>query len=97
MRASGARQYRKKPVVIEAVQFDLSDWESWIGLIQDPGDSRVTIQFPEPDEPGLYLEIETLEGTMRAQNLDWIIEGVDGELYPCKPAIFARTYEEEAA
>ena len=39
------------------------------------------------------LDIETLEGTMRADAGDWIIRGVEGELYPCKPSIFDQTYE----
>lgn len=42
---------------------------------------------------GQYLEVETLEGTMTADLGDWIIRGVQGELYPCKPDIFAATYE----
>lgn len=57
------RQYRKKPVVVEAYQTDVE------------------------------LEIETLEGTMKADVGDWIIKGVHGEPYPCKPDIFALTYE----
>ena len=40
-----------------------------------------------------YCEIRTLEGTMRADMGDWIITGVNGERYPCKPDIFAATYE----
>lgn len=56
-------KYRKKPIVIEAYQTQVS------------------------------LEIETLEGIMQANVGDWIITGVNGEKYPCKPDIFEKTYE----
>ena len=76
-------QYRKKPVVIEAVQYDGS-----IDLAFT-GDARVR---SAGDGSGA-MEIVTLEGTMRADVGDWIIRGVKNELYPCKPDIFAATYE----
>lgn len=41
----------------------------------------------------VYADIKTLEGTMRANNGDWIIQGVNGEIYPCKPDIFEKTYD----
>ena len=79
-------KYRKKPVVIEAVQWDgvvipdeLSDWIK--------GSNR---KF---DHDGDDLIIHTLEGDHRANPGDWIIKGVQGELYPCKPDIFEVTYE----
>ena len=50
----------------------------------------VVIEAYQTLEP---MEIETLEGTMRAESRDWIITGVQGEQYPCKPDIFAATYE----
>ena len=74
-------QYRKKPVVIEAVQYD-----GTFPLAFLKGDERVR---NTPDG----MEIVTLEGTMRANIGDWIIRGVQGELYPCKPDIFEATYE----
>jgi hypothetical protein len=82
-------QYRKKPVVIEAVQ--------WLNrkIVCPPG----PLWFAEAEERGVIqlagdvLYIKTLEGEMRADIGDWIIRGVNLELYPCKPDIFAKTYE----
>jgi hypothetical protein len=73
--------YRKKPVVIEAREVTYEELDAvarWCG-----GD--VTIPSG--------LNIPTLEGTMHAQMHDWIIRGVQGEFYPCKPDIFEATYE----
>lgn len=83
-------KFRKKPVVIEAVQ-----WDGKLRTI-DPLLAKSTVRevgqdFIEPD-----LIIPTLEGEMRAKLGDWIILGVKGELYPCKPDIFAATYEPAA-
>jgi hypothetical protein len=77
--------FRKKPVVIEAECYDGTD-ES-LEKISSMGGTREIRKYPD----GLY--IATLEGTMRANIGDWIIRGVKGELYPCKPDIFAATYE----
>lgn len=79
-------RYRKKPIVIEATQwlrknFDVSD--SWTGI--DPLGVEWLIT-----ERG----ITTLEGFHRVTEGDWIITGVKGEKYPCKPDIFEMTYEE---
>jgi len=87
-------KYRKKPVVIEAFQYTgekvaMSAVPSWLwnALL----DRVVT---PPPDEePEKYLNITTLEGVVRCDLSDWIIRGVKGELYPCKPDIFEATYE----
>ena len=79
-------KFRKKPVVIEAVQltpFNLGEVEEFVG-----GDAGT--------HPDGGLVIATLEGAMRASLGDFIIEGVNGEFYPCKPDIFAKTYEEVA-
>ena len=79
-------RYRKKPVVIEAVQFTgknaqaLAEW-----MDRGVGTSRSPL--------GVELNIPTLEGVMIASVGDWIIRGVKGELYPCKPDIFEATYE----
>lgn len=81
--------YRKKPVVIEAVQ--------WLNrkIVCPPG----PLWFNQAEErcdirlAGDVLYIKTLEGEMRADVGDWIIRGVKGEIYPCKPDIFAATYE----
>ncbi len=79
-----ARLYRKKPVVIEAV---LYDGEFPLDFLGDDEHVRKS-----PDGDG-SLVIYTLEGAMKASVGDWIIRGVKGELYPCKPDIFAATYE----
>jgi hypothetical protein len=95
-------QYRKKPVVIEAFQMtrercnDTSDWPAWLhdAWNGEPNKSG-TLQrrMPFDSNPTGELEIVTLEGIHRVNWGDWIIRGVQGELYPCKPEIFAATYE----
>lgn len=88
-----AAKFRKKPVVIEAMQWDgtassagpIIDW-----VLRNGG----TIRYRGPEDvPGSYLSVDTLEGTMYVDVGDWVIRGVQGEFYPCKPAIFAATYE----
>ncbi len=80
------QKFRKKPVVIEAIQFDgfeetFNKICEWIGAKHSSnGDHKNII-------------IKTLEGDMRADRNDWIIQGVNGEFYPCKPDIFEKTYE----
>lgn len=97
------KRYRKKPVEIEAKQFDGTP-QSATHIINWALEMGVTITYscPEPG-PGSaqdcrdvnhHLAISTLEGTMRADRGDYIIKGVQGEFYPCKPDIFAATYEE---
>ena len=83
-------KFRKKPVVIEAIKLpergddNLDAFHAWCEEVgfKDFSSGR--------DET---LEIFTLEGTMTAQPGDWIIKGVKGEFYPCKPDIFEATYE----
>jgi hypothetical protein len=81
---------RKKPVEVEAWQFtrkNLKEHDSWV---------RQHPEFCLVSQYGgdvVYLEIETLEGTMRGELGDYIIKGVNGEFYPCKPDIFEKTYE----
>jgi hypothetical protein len=81
-------KFRKKPVVIEAVQWD-GKFTTLEPIMDGVRGTTVLGQSFTDDA----LEIETLEGTMRAEIGDWIIRGVKGELYPCKPDIFAATYE----
>lgn len=78
-------KFRKKPVVIEAFEYRAGEQRHEVA--QDVIDGRVRYT-----EEGTML-IATLEGTMEAKPGDWIIRGVKGELYPCKPDIFAATYE----
>ena len=80
-------RYRKKPVVIEAVQWD-GKLGTIVPLLAGSTCKSVGQNFTDDN-----LEIETLEGTMTARPGDWIIKVVNGELYSCKPDIFAETYE----
>ena len=82
-------KYRKKPVVIEAVQF--VDTEESILELSELGLDPIRVDYAELDNP--VLKIETLEGLMIAKTGDYIIKGVQGEFYPCKPDIFKETYE----
>lgn len=84
-------KYRKKPVVIEAWEFTkkaLDSNDSWVCLYRN--ELHLISQYAGKV---LYIEIDTLEGTMRADLGDFIIKGVQGEFYPCKPDIFKATYE----
>lgn len=76
-------KYRKKPVVIEAVQWTGENWDEITSFIG-----------PQAAWDGGQLIITTLEGNMTASKSDYIIRGVQGEFYPCKPDIFLNTYEE---
>ena len=84
-------QYQKRPVVIEAFQWtgghDQKEDPAWIVDAIERGD----VYFQGGDKP--YLTIKTLEGKMRASVGDWIVKGIKGEIYPCKPDIFAATYQ----
>lgn len=95
------KQYRKKPVTIEAVALtpeNVREVAAWCG-------GRV-VEEGKPSDPSdvyLGLDIPTLEGVMRGETRDvsgryphgdWIIKGVAGEFYPCKPNVFDSTYEE---
>jgi hypothetical protein len=96
-----ANQYRKKPVVIEAFQMtedrrmDNSEWPEWLNAAWNTDEGtpgalfRKDMDAPMPDT----FCIQTLEGIHLVSWGDWIIRGVAGELYPCKPEIFAATYE----
>lgn len=91
-------KFRKKPVEIEAVQFEgffagepcfkqNSAATPWL----EEAFAEGTV-VPHPIQAG-KLQVKTLEGEHIADPLDWIIQGVKGELYPCKPDIFELTYE----
>lgn len=79
-------KYRKKPVVIDAIQWTGENWEEIADFITPDyyGDIH-------PDQ--VEILINTLEGDHTASKGDWIIKGVKGEFYPCKPDIFEMTYE----
>lgn len=86
-------QFKKKPVVIDAFQmtqarrFDNSEWPEWLNAAWNSG-------VVSPIENSDMLCVRTLEGSLAISWDDWIIRGVAGELYPCKPDIFAATYGE---
>jgi len=75
-------KYRKKPVVIEAVQYSRN------GMV-----AETVAKWCGGKQTDDGCEISTLEGTILADYGDWIIKGIKGEFYPCKPHIFQLTYE----
>ena len=83
-------KYRKKPVVIEAIQWTGDNWAEVKEFIEAGSNPRTS----GPIRNSVNLFIDTLEGTMMAIPNDWIIRGIKGELYPCKPDIFEATYDE---
>lgn len=106
-------KFRKKPVVIEAIQWtgtNVEEMFAWfLEIIQkastefsagnDGGEEMIIesathkVTFDMTKKPAIKLLIKTLEGTHEASHGDWVICGVKGELYPCKPDIFEQTYE----
>lgn len=86
-------KYRKKPVVIEALQWtegdDQVEGPAWIVEAINAG----AVGFENMGGSNVVMLIHTLEGVMQARRGDWIIRGIQGELYPCKPDIFKKTYE----
>lgn len=91
-------RYRKKPVVIEAFRMGIDARPDWF---QDKVSDNEIITYRCEDEEDegpfsfskTYCVIKTLEGDMRGEYGDYIIQGVNGEIYPCKPDIFEKTYE----
>lgn len=98
-----AKQYRKKPVVIEAMRLDPATWSEMCEFVgvgpnenQPHGcwlDKTGKPHDMPKDELRIGLIIPTLEGEMLASEGDWIIRGVKGEFYPCRDDIFEATYE----
>lgn len=89
-------KYKKKPIVVEAVQWNglnLEEIKDFVGnsLIYNINDAAWKVG---KDAPTVHIKIKTLEGTMVAKAGDYIIRGVNGEIYPCKADIFEKTYEE---
>lgn len=87
-------KYRKKPVVVEAFK-----WTGGINQLEDPEwiieeINKGNVWFYRSLTKLTTMKIITLEGVMTAQVGDYIIQGVNGEIYPCKPDIFEKTYEE---
>jgi len=78
------KKFRKKPVVVEAYQWHKNMGESE-GVYQNPNSNPMLV--------GTYY-VRTVNGYVPIQDNEWIIRGVKGEFYPCKPDIFEQTYEE---
>ena len=85
-------KYRKKPVVIEAIQFNGKNFNEVSEFSSGKAKRRIALEGNIPVETDT-IDINTLEGTMNAIKGDFIIKGVQGEFYPCKPDIFEQTYE----
>lgn len=83
-----AKKYKKKPVVIEAIQLTK---DNVVDVLSFCNSTRNIVASNEDD---MGISILTLEGTMLATTGDYIIKGIKGEFYPCKADIFEQTYEE---
>lgn len=83
-------KYRKKPVVIEAFRLGIDPMPDWFCDARSANRIRTYGEYKHLT----HCEIETLEGVMTGTRGDYIIQGVKGEIYPCKPDIFDLTYEE---
>lgn len=88
------QKYRKKPVVIEAIEWTGENFDHVMNFMQEFHGHKLA--YEDAEEAAIKtgtLHIRTLEGIMEAITGDFIIKGVAGEFYPCKPDIFSRTYE----
>ena len=83
-------KYRKKPVEVEAIKFTRNNFKEIKEFTNGKADNFTTERCPNGKS---YCYIDTLEGTHIATEGDYIIKGVKGEFYPCKPDIFELTYE----
>lgn len=86
-------KYRKKPVVIEAFKWTGDEFQTEDPIWIEKAVAKKDIWFSDFGTPQVTIKIGTLEGVMEAQRGDYIIQGVKGEIYPCKPDIFELTYE----
>ena len=80
---------RKKPIVVEAVQWDGTNFDE----VKELDKSSHNKEYRKIFHMKNNLKIRTIEGDMMAVFGDWIIRGVKGELYPCKPDVFDKTYD----
>jgi hypothetical protein len=80
-------KYRKKPVVIDAFKCGFDWMPEWFEEEIEKSNIKILVSNNK------FAEIKTLEGTMIADKGDYIIQGISGEIYPCKPGIFEKTYE----
>lgn len=87
-------KFRKKPIIIEAIQWNGNNFDEISHFTKEYHGHKLA--YEEAEERAYStgeLLIRTLEGIMTANTNDWIIKGVNGEFYPCKPDIFEKTYE----
>jgi hypothetical protein len=85
------QRYRKLPVEIEAVQFQGDNWPEIAAFVGDDEDQVEQVNGDE--DIGPCLIVQTTEGAMRARPTDWLIRGIEGELYPCAHSVFLASYE----
>ena len=86
-------KYKKKPIIIEAVQWTGINLEEIKSFVGDSLDYNYKTNWDSSDLSNIEVKIKTLEGDHIASIGDYIIKGVNGEFYPCKPDIFKKTYE----
>tara|TARA_R100001480_G_C4729860_1_gene180867 strand:- start:844 stop:1122 length:279 start_codon:yes stop_codon:yes gene_type:complete len=87
-------KFRKKPVEIEAFQFYVDSIPDWfMDKVSSNDITLINCDHKRYSIDDAYCEIKTLEGVMRGDGGDYIIKGVEGEIYPCKPDIFKKTYD----
>ena len=92
-------KYRKKPVIVDAFRMGIDNIPDWFmdkvtdKIIILKSDKPIDNTDPFDHNYKTWCEIETLEGIMTGNYGDYIIKGVNGEVYPCKPDIFEKTYE----
>lgn len=86
-------RYRKKPVEIDAIQFDGTEGSAQKIIQTFRNSGRAILYHARKASGDPKLSIPTLEGRMVANVGDWVIRGIEGEVYPCKPGIFEKTYE----
>lgn len=89
----GRMKYRKKPIVIEAMQLNRNFADVVCNWIIENGGRIHDYNYGEFSEDSCLIEIETLEGNIVAREGEYIIKGIKGEFYPCKEDIFEMTYE----
>lgn len=83
-------KYKKRPVEIEAIQFTRNNWNE---IVEFTNGKAFNFAIEKRPSGYAYCLIRTLDGDMKAKNGDYIIKGIQGEFYPCKPDIFESTYE----
>ena len=93
--SNSVKRYKKKPVFVKAMKYTEDNYEEAIAFVGKENCIVKVYDSLEPDKaPTVEFFIKTLEGNMLANKGHYIIKGVHGEFYPCKPDIFDKAYEE---